>query len=52
MSDLLQHSDSNILRVRKAAPTDIPFLAQTCYEATLPPLNHSLWDDILEGTET
>lgn len=52
MSDLLQHSDSNMLRVRKATLIDIPFLALTSYEATLPPLNHSPWDDMLEGTGT
>jgi GNAT superfamily N-acetyltransferase len=52
MRDLLQHSNSNMLRVRKATSIDIPFLALTSYEASLPPLNHSAWDDMLEGTGT
>jgi GNAT superfamily N-acetyltransferase len=51
MSNLLQH-DSKMLKVRKATSTDIPFLAQTSYESSLPPQNHSPWDDILEGTGT
>ncbi|MEO1131666.1 MAG: GNAT family N-acetyltransferase [Cyanobacteria bacterium J06639_1] len=38
--------------IRKATPADIPFLAQIEYEASLPPLNHCFWDDILDGTGT
>lgn len=52
MSDLLQHSNTNTLRVRKATLIDIPFLALTIYESSLPPLNRSAWDDMLEGTGT
>lgn len=52
MSDLLHHSNTNTLRVRKATSIDIPFLAVTSYESSLPPLNHSPWDDILEETGT
>jgi ribosomal protein S18 acetylase RimI-like enzyme len=40
------------LRTRKAAIADIPFLATIDYEASLPPLNHCFWEDILEGTDT
>lgn len=37
---------------RKAVREDIPFLARLEYEASLPPLNASLWDDLLEPTGT
>jgi GNAT superfamily N-acetyltransferase len=40
------------LSTRKATIADIPFLARIQHEASLPPLNHCFWDDILEGTET
>lgn len=40
------------LSTRKAAIADIPFLAQIAYEASLPPLNHCFWEDLLEGTGT
>lgn len=38
--------------MRKAATADIAFLARIQYEASLPPLNHCFWDDLLVGTET
>jgi GNAT superfamily N-acetyltransferase len=40
------------LRTRPATIADIPFLAKIDYEASLPPLNHCFWEDILEGTGT
>lgn len=40
------------LTTRKATIADIPFLARIEYEASLPPLNHCFWEDILEGTGT
>lgn len=40
------------LSTRKATIADIPFLAQIDYEASLPPLNHCFWEDILEGSGT
>ncbi|WP_373541281.1 GNAT family N-acetyltransferase [Chamaesiphon sp.] len=40
------------LNVRKAKIADIPFLARIEYEASLPPLNHCFWEDILQGTDT
>jgi ribosomal protein S18 acetylase RimI-like enzyme len=40
------------LSTRRATPADIPFLAQIEYEASLPPLNHCFWEDLLEGTAT
>jgi ribosomal protein S18 acetylase RimI-like enzyme len=40
------------LRTRKATIADIPFLAKIDYEASLPPLNHCFWEDILKGTRT
>jgi ribosomal protein S18 acetylase RimI-like enzyme len=40
------------LSTRKATIADIPFLAKIDYEASLPPLNHCFWEDILQGTET
>lgn len=39
-------------RTRKATEADIPFLARIDYEASLPPLNRSIWDDLLDGIET
>lgn len=41
-----------MLTTRRAAIADIPFLARIEYEASLPPLNHCFWDDLLEGTGT
>ncbi|MEM7734680.1 MAG: GNAT family N-acetyltransferase [Deinococcota bacterium] len=38
--------------VRKATPQDIPVLAQIDYEASLPPLNHCFWEDLLVPTGT
>ncbi|MEM9215737.1 MAG: GNAT family N-acetyltransferase [Cyanobacteria bacterium P01_F01_bin.150] len=38
------------LSTRNATTTDIPFLARIEYEASLPPLNHCFWDDMLQGT--
>lgn len=40
------------LSTRKATIADIPLLAKIEYEASLPPLNHCFWEDILQGTET
>ncbi|HEY9625985.1 MAG TPA: N-acetyltransferase [Coleofasciculaceae cyanobacterium] len=40
------------LNTRKATTADIPFLARIEYEASLPPLNHCFWEDMLQGTET
>lgn len=40
------------LTTRKATSADIPFLAQIEYEASLPPLDHCFWEDLLEGTGT
>jgi ribosomal protein S18 acetylase RimI-like enzyme len=40
------------INVRKATIADIPFLAQIEYEASLPPLNHCFWEDILQDTST
>ncbi|MBE9099212.1 GNAT family N-acetyltransferase [Vacuolonema iberomarrocanum] len=39
-------------RTRKATEADIPFLARIDYEASLPPLNHSFWEDLLDGSGT
>ena len=43
---------SAALSTRKATPEDIPFLARIEYEASLPPLNHCFWEDLLDGTGT
>jgi GNAT superfamily N-acetyltransferase len=43
---------STSLTTRKATIADIPFLTQIEYEASLPPLNHCFWEDLLEGTGT
>jgi GNAT superfamily N-acetyltransferase len=40
------------LRTRKATIADLSFVARMAYEASLPPLNHCFWDDLLPGTET
>lgn len=40
------------LSTRKATTVDIPFLARIEYEASLPPLNHCFWEDMLEGSCT
>lgn len=40
------------LSTRKATNADIPFLARIEYEASLPPLNHCFWEDLLKGTRT
>lgn len=40
------------LSTRKATTSDIPFLAQIEYEASLPPFNHCFWEDLLGGTGT
>lgn len=37
---------------RKATIMDAPFLARIVYEASLPPENHSFWEDILQGAPT
>lgn len=54
MSQLQQSTLNSMLNIRKATQEDIPFLTRTHYEATLPPLNHCMWDDLLleMGTET
>ena len=38
------------LSTRKATTADISFLARIEYEASLPPLNHCFWEDLLDGT--
>jgi GNAT superfamily N-acetyltransferase len=43
---------SAMLHTRKATPADISFLARIEYEASLPPLNHCFWEDLLDGTGT
>ncbi len=43
---------STSLTTRKAAIADIPFLVQIEYEASLPPLDHCFWEDLLDGTGT
>ncbi|AGF50316.1 slr1501 [Synechocystis sp. PCC 6803] len=43
---------STTLNTRQATTADIPFLARIEYEASLPPLNHCFWDDLLDGTGT
>jgi ribosomal protein S18 acetylase RimI-like enzyme len=43
---------SPTLNVRKATISDVPFLAKIEYEASLPPLNHCFWEDLLQGTGT
>jgi ribosomal protein S18 acetylase RimI-like enzyme len=40
------------LTTRKAMIADIPFLARIEYEASLPPLNHCFWEEILQDTGT
>lgn len=40
------------LTTRKATIADIPFLAKIDYEASLPPMDHCFWEDILDGTCT
>lgn len=40
------------LNIRRAATADIPFMAKVHYEASLPPLNHCVWADILTGLNT
>jgi ribosomal protein S18 acetylase RimI-like enzyme len=43
---------SILLTTRKATSADIPFLTQIEYEASLPPLDHCFWEDLLEDTGT
>ncbi|MEM9154227.1 MAG: GNAT family N-acetyltransferase [Cyanobacteria bacterium P01_F01_bin.33] len=43
---------SATLSTRKAKTADISFLAKIEYEASLPPLNHCFWEDVLQGTGT
>ncbi len=40
--------------VRAATAADVPFLARTAFEASLPPFGRSFWDDLLKesGTDT
>ena len=40
-----------MLTTRTATGLDIPFLARIIYEASLPPHNHSFWDEILQESE-
>lgn len=42
----------NTISIRKGTVSDIPFLARIEYEASLPPMNHCFWQDLLEGTGT
>ncbi|HEY9888243.1 MAG TPA: GNAT family N-acetyltransferase [Candidatus Obscuribacterales bacterium] len=41
-----------MLTTRKATIADIPFLTKIEYEASLPPLDHCFWEDLLEDTGT
>lgn len=41
-----------MLSIRSATVADIAFLAHIVYEASLPPENHSFWDDLLQGSST
>ena len=41
-----------MLTIRSANATDVSFLAHVVYEASLPPENHSFWDDLLQGSST
>lgn len=40
------------INIRNATSADIPFLARIEYEASLPPMNHCFWEDMLQGTGT
>jgi len=40
------------LEARAATASDIPFLARIIYEASLPPHNHSFWDEMLQESQT
>lgn len=40
------------LSTRKATFADIPFLTRIEYEASLPPLDHCFWEDLLQDTGT
>lgn len=42
---------STTLNTRKGTTADIPFLARIEYEASLPPLNHCFWEDLLDDAE-
>ena len=39
-------------QIRAATPRDIPFLARMDVEASTPPFDRPLWDELLEGTGT
>lgn len=41
-----------MLTTRLANAADVPFLAHIVYEASLPPENHSFWDDLLQDSST
>ena len=41
-----------MLTVRSATIADTVFLSHVIYEASLPPENHSFWDDLLQGSST
>ena len=41
-----------MLSIRQATAADVSFLAHIVYEASLPPENHSFWDDLLQGSST
>ncbi len=41
-----------MLTTRTATDPDIPFLARIIYEASLPPHNHSFWDEMLQESPT
>ncbi len=43
---------SKNLQVQTGTIADIPFLAQIEYESSLPPLNQSFWDEVLQDTNT
>ena len=43
---------NSTLRTRKGTISDIPFLANIEYEASLPPLNYCFWEGLLQGTGT
>lgn len=41
-----------MLTHRSATPSDIAFLSQIIYDASLPPHNHSFWDDMVQDSGT
>ena len=54
MSDQIEinNREDSQLQIRQGTIADIPFLAKIVYDASLPPLNRSFWDEPLKGTKT